>query len=625
MNAISLVTGTYNRLRSLKRLLDSVNLPPGIAYEWVIVDGGSTDGTLDYLRSRRDVLLIEHGELRGAIDAFTDGARAATGRYVALLNDDVAVLGDTLLRAMAYLEDHPDVGAVAFADNRGETGAVYTVAEQPARDGGRQVAVPYIQCGLVRKHVGDALNWWRGLPAQRFGARTYGGDNLLSSNIYEHGYQIATLPECRVHDYIEDDALRQANGYDAAGAHPDSSEYYRVYPTGPLLRTGASTIDRRRLRVLYLPIYDQVSRAQKAQKRGLREALARVGWVAELDYLAEAAPGAAMIQMMTAWTPDVVLTQLHSAQDIQFDDMSKARAMFPRTLFINWNGDYWPRGLIAPDMIRLLSLFDLQLTVNASVLDTYRDRGIAAAYWQIAYEPVTQTGIAPAHDVVFLGNCYSDERRSFGQWLKALDGVNVGIYGTGWGELADGECNYDFEFGAALYRSAKIALGDNQYPDAEGYVSNRLFEALASGGCLLLHQRVSRLGDFTGLLDGTHYVAFDTLDDCERKIRALLADEATRRAIASLGTAFVRERHSFDARVRELLYGESALIRLAKRRLGQHVALVYRGPLPSGGTRGAITNTQYSYRRNEPFVVDKLDADYVLRQSRYFEVVTYGD
>ena len=61
---VSIVTGTYNRIDSLKRMVKSVrsSVGLGIPYELVIVEGGSTDGSLEWLRKQPDVVLIEQGK-----------------------------------------------------------------------------------------------------------------------------------------------------------------------------------------------------------------------------------------------------------------------------------------------------------------------------------------------------------------------------------------------------------------------------------------------------------------------------------------------------------------------------------------------------------------------------------
>lgn len=87
-----------------------------------------------------------------------------------------------------------------------------------------------------------------------------------------------------------------------------------------------------------------------------------------------------------------------------------------------------------------------------------------------------------AHDVVFLGNKYSQYRLTLAMALKDLP-FNVAIYGRGYPEgIAEGESLYDFKKTGQVYRGAKIAIADNQYLEATGFASDRLFMALAPAG-----------------------------------------------------------------------------------------------------------------------------------------------
>src|SRR5690349_16831181 len=107
---VSIVTGTYNRLPSLQRMVESVRaqMPRHLTYEIVVTDGGSTDGTIPWCESQPDICLIQHGKLLGAIRAFCDGARAAQGDFVIMANDDITFHDMSILRAVAWLEDHRD-------------------------------------------------------------------------------------------------------------------------------------------------------------------------------------------------------------------------------------------------------------------------------------------------------------------------------------------------------------------------------------------------------------------------------------------------------------------------------------------------------------------------------------
>src|SRR5882672_1722124 len=98
---ISLVSGTYNRLPMLTEMVQSFrdNLLPGIQYEIVLVDGGSTDGTIEWAKNQTDVRLIEDGALLGAISAFTRGSFEAQGKYILLSNDDITFRSKSILPA----------------------------------------------------------------------------------------------------------------------------------------------------------------------------------------------------------------------------------------------------------------------------------------------------------------------------------------------------------------------------------------------------------------------------------------------------------------------------------------------------------------------------------------------
>lgn len=626
--AITVVSGTYNRLILLQQMVASARAarPASIPVDFVIVDGGSTDGTQDWCRSQADITLIEHGELLGAIKAFCDGAKAARGKYVVLANDDVVFHPHSLTRALVHLESTPVCGGVAFADNRPgpyKRGG-YRTERMPARAGGQAVAVIYAQVGMFRRWLGDLAGWW-GADDPDFASRTYGGDNYLSSRIWELGYKVQEVDGCAVDDLVAADALREINMGPASAhpGHPDTEAYYQRYPEGALIPDGPQIEqqDKRRLRILYLPIFEPGHAVQRTQKRGLREALARVGYVWEIDYLNSREPEREIGAAIDTFRPDLLLTQIHAPKPITPEMLYRLRLRAPGMVVVNWNGDYWPDGLVSEEMLRLLRHVDLQLVVNASVLATYEQHNIPAAYWQIGFEDPgdadSDLSVLPhmaAHDVVFLANAYDPRRKELGRQMNfwhVAEGWSLGLYGSGWEALGMGETLYDFAAGKALYRNARIAIGDNLYPEAVGFVSNRLFQALAAGGCVLLHQEVPGLQQLTGLIDGVHYLSWKDSEDLREKIAYLLDHETERKQIAEAGTAFVREQHSFDARVREMF---TRLLPLAKRRLQTMVALRYTGRIRGQfGVKGVKSGRHYVARHDALLFVDQDDLPFVMR------------
>lgn len=549
---ISLVSGTYNRLDSLKRMIASVRatIPPGIAYDLIIVDGGSNDGTLEWCRVQSDIKLIEHGELRGAIKAFCDGAKAATGDYVLLANDDITFEPEAIVKALIHLETHPGCGAVAFEDNRPAPGydrnfhiQTFSVVSQS----GAVSHLPYAQIGLFRRWLGDVAGWW-GADDEIMGqGHTYGGDNYLSARIWELGYTVEAVPGARAKDRIVADRLRETNWIEE---QKNPAVYYKRYPNGPRIPDWQQLPNQQteQTRILYLPIFEPGNLVHKANKRGLRDALACIGIVYELDYLNVRFD---LPDLVSWFKPHLMLTQLHGANEITAAELIEVRNRAPGMVVVNWNGDAHLHSLISERMLELLQNVDLQLVVNTVVLPTYEQAGINAAYWQIGYEePQGKLPPVLAHDVVFLGNNYNQYRAALGKTLRKLRGVNVGLYGIGW-QPSDGNTLYDFAAGEALYQKCKIAISDTFHGETLGFVSNRLIQALAAGAFVLQEHSIG-LDEYTGLQDGIHYVSWTSQVDLKTQIQHYLANKAERDRIGSAGQSFIREQFSFDAQVRRL-------------------------------------------------------------------------
>lgn len=86
---VSVITVVYNNAATLQRCMDSVIAQTGVAIEYIVIDGGSTDGTLDVIRANADHIDYAVSEPDGGIyDAMNKGISLATGDYIALINSD---------------------------------------------------------------------------------------------------------------------------------------------------------------------------------------------------------------------------------------------------------------------------------------------------------------------------------------------------------------------------------------------------------------------------------------------------------------------------------------------------------------------------------------------------------
>lgn len=106
---VSVVTASYNRAAMLRECLASVEAQtyPCERIESIVVDGGSADGTVDWLRERQAQgwtgrWTSEHD--RGPYDAMNKGIALARGEFIVFLNTDDAFEPDAIANAVDALE-----------------------------------------------------------------------------------------------------------------------------------------------------------------------------------------------------------------------------------------------------------------------------------------------------------------------------------------------------------------------------------------------------------------------------------------------------------------------------------------------------------------------------------------
>lgn len=141
---ITIVTAVYNRVGVLSSAIVGVLKQTWKNVEYVIVDGGSTDGTVDVIREWEPKFC---GRMKwisepdhGIYDAMNKGISMATGDVVAILNsDDFYHRADTLAKVAAAFEEDPEL-QVVYGDN------VWVNGAEPDK--------------VIRYANGDNYNWF---------------------------------------------------------------------------------------------------------------------------------------------------------------------------------------------------------------------------------------------------------------------------------------------------------------------------------------------------------------------------------------------------------------------------------------------------------------------------------
>ena len=152
---VSIITPSYNQERFLEATIQSVLKQNYPNIEYIIIDGGSDDGSVEVIEKYTDKLAYWVSEPdKGQTDAINKGFAQAKGEVLAWLNSDDTYLPDAVSTAMDYLMAHPETGLVYgdtnFIDENDDLMGLF-----PAR----QTSHTRIRRGFV--HIPQQSAFWR--------------------------------------------------------------------------------------------------------------------------------------------------------------------------------------------------------------------------------------------------------------------------------------------------------------------------------------------------------------------------------------------------------------------------------------------------------------------------------
>jgi len=204
VHKISVVLGSYNRLSFLKLTIASIRNQKNSPYsEIIVVDGGSTDGTLEWLLEQKDIItVVQHnrGEwlgkqlLRRSWGYFMNLAfKCASSKYVCMISDDTVLhpyaLAEGYKQFEALLADGNKVGALAFYWRESFEEEMYRVGIPAGH-------LMYVNHGLFLNGALRDINY---IEENEF--KFYCADIDLSLKLWAKGYSVIAAENAYVEHY----------------------------------------------------------------------------------------------------------------------------------------------------------------------------------------------------------------------------------------------------------------------------------------------------------------------------------------------------------------------------------------------------------------------------------------
>jgi GT2 family glycosyltransferase len=200
---VSIVLGSYNRKSFLKSTIKSVrNNQIHYDYEIIVIDGGSTDGSLEWLSKQKDIItIIQHNRgffhgkeiKRKSWGYFMNlGFKSAKGEYILMISDDCLILPNSINNAIIHFDDLRNkgrkAGALAFFWRNWPEQKEYMV--------GLTFNKIFVNHGLYLKSALEEIGY---IDEEYY--VFYHADGDLCLRLYENGYEVLATENSYIEHY----------------------------------------------------------------------------------------------------------------------------------------------------------------------------------------------------------------------------------------------------------------------------------------------------------------------------------------------------------------------------------------------------------------------------------------
>jgi GT2 family glycosyltransferase len=182
------LVATYNRLALLKTVVEAIVSGTRTPHELIVIDGGSTDGTIEYIQSHPLITPVLQGSLVGTARCYNRVWRDVDSTFTCWLSDDTEIVPGALDTAIGILEDDPAIGMVGLKmkDTKGPG------RHEPYRGGISEFGILNCNHGVFRTALGREVGFFNE------SYRAYMVDPDMTASVLSTGHRVVMTREITV-------------------------------------------------------------------------------------------------------------------------------------------------------------------------------------------------------------------------------------------------------------------------------------------------------------------------------------------------------------------------------------------------------------------------------------------
>ena len=542
---------TYNRLDMTKPCIETVSRNTK-NFHFIFVDNGSTDGTVEYLSSIPNAQLVRNEKNLGVPKARNIGLRASSAPYVVVMDNDIEVKAGWLEELFKSINSGAHIVGIEgwkLDKNWGACAKCNSPMEHFDYLGGA--------CTLSDRRVFEVA----GILDEGYSPAYY-EDVEWSIRAKENGFRLAFNPTPAIHHKQHATLVHGQKDFNYNSALGASHDRFARRMRGAL-KVEYEKLPQRKLRILYLGMmwdYGDRNRGTSYEHDNFMPSLQQWDKTSELRHFDFVELGKVhgvnrmsemLVKEAELFQPDAVFSVFFDEHhDPRKESLSALKRVCPAKT-INWFCDSHFRYENFDS--KWAPYVDFCVTTSSDAQHKYVRDGfggkVIKSQWFASPSYRKIEGVQKDVGVSFVGQPHGD-RRAVIDRLKAA-GINVEIYGTGWGK------RLSFDEMIMMFNRTKVNLNLNNAADARfKQIKGRNFEVPACGG-FLLTGAPENLPEYYE--PGKELAAFGDITDMIEKIRYYLKNDSERERIAKSGHERTMREHTFKQRL-DAIFASAGLL-----------------------------------------------------------------